>query len=179
MGCDATLNTKESYNSAGFKDEKYAKAYLEDFRYYQHKLTDRDWDLFYKRFPDYWKNVQDAKLIDAEYDFIRSYTPLAFKWNTNRRMKKWSESTIRRLKEKKVNTTDNIFKIIYSLGVPSRAVWNNNHEILIYNSDKSVLLKNDRFYSYAQCKGCERYNDVTKLGLTDDEVIDKLKNKYE
>ncbi|RLJ20652.1 hypothetical protein DJ031_05185 [bacterium endosymbiont of Escarpia laminata] len=172
VGC---VNTPRHFKPAGFQTADQAKEYVPDYLYYANKLTDEEWDDFYQRFPEYWKDMQDAKVFGATMEFHPWYTAYSFKWNTNRRKEHWEHSTLTRLSNKQLRKSDNVFKIIYSLGVPGRVVWDNDFEILAYKPDIAIILSNGLYQSKKVCPGCfERYNITTEDGMYDKGVIDVL-----
>lgn len=118
-GC---VNTPRHFKSAGFQSWDEAKEYIQDYLYYANKLTDEEWDAFYHRFPEYWKDSQQAKLLGSTMEYHPAYTAYAFKWNTDKRKNKWNEKTLKRLRIGSIVEGDTIFKVVHARGVPGRVI---------------------------------------------------------
>src|SRR5204863_5995319 len=59
-GC---VNTATQFKPAGFQSADEAKEYVPYYLYYAKKLTNEEWEAFYSRFPEYWKDIQTAKVL--------------------------------------------------------------------------------------------------------------------
>ena len=171
-GC---VSTPANYKPAGFQSADEAREYIPDYLYYAKKLTIEDWEAFYRRFPEYWKDVQTAKTLGGTVDFHPWYTAYSFKWNTLRRRQDWDSTTVSRLGKKQVQKGDDIFKVIFALGVPGRVVWDNDFEILAYRIDSAIVFSNGVFDHTVKCSGCfMRYDQNTREGMSEQDVINTL-----
>ena len=174
----ACVNTPRHFKPAGFNSADEAQLYVADYLYYANKLTDEEWDAFYHRFPEYWKDIQDAKTIGSTMEYHPWYTAYSFKWNTNRRKMNWSAEEIDRLKDKQLKKGDTVFKVVDSWGVPGHVIWDNDFEILAFNNNKATIFI-DGVYAYQEeCKGCfEKYSDITESGMDTNDVLETLRLK--
>jgi hypothetical protein len=156
--------------------------------YFASKLTPDEWNRFYKRFPEYWQDMQRAKSIGSTIEFHPWYVSYAVRWVTiNIKLNQWNESDINRLKLKSVEVGDDVFKIIYALSPPKRLIWDNDFEILIYQ-DNALKITDGKIAEIKECGGCSELprqfsiNDPNKSsGMTEEQVLEKLKyirNKY-
>jgi len=85
-GC---VNTATQFKPAGFQSADEAKEYVPYYLYYAKKLTNEEWEAFYSRFPEYWKDIQTAKVLGGSMEFHPWYTAYSFRWNTLRRKGAW------------------------------------------------------------------------------------------
>jgi hypothetical protein len=169
------VNTSEQFKPAGFNSASEAGEYVPEYLYYAHALTKDDWDMFYREFPEYWKDMQQGKAMGASLEFHPWYTAYSFKWNTKRRSKLWDQESIDRLYKKKLKAEDDIFKVIYALGPPKRVVWNNYFEILLYKPDLAIIMDKGFYKSTSRCSKCyESDSDVLNTGMSDNDVLKVL-----
>jgi len=174
-GC---VNTPTQFRPAGFQSADEAKEYVPDYLYYAKKLTAEEWEAFYGRFPEYWKDIQTAKTMGSSLEFHPWYTAYSFRWNTLRKKEHWDPATLSRLENRQVQRGDDVFKVILALGAPGRVVWDNDFEILAYKSDSAMIFANGVFDYSAKCPGCfKRYRQNTREGMLEKEVIDVLRLK--
>tara|TARA_Y100000780_G_scaffold84483_1_gene76409 strand:- start:1033 stop:1590 length:558 start_codon:yes stop_codon:yes gene_type:complete len=157
----ACVNHPRNFKPVGFNSADEAELYVPDYLYYANKLTDEEWDAFYQKFPEYWKDLQKAKSIGFAPDYHPWYTAYSFKWNTGRRKGNWSDQDIERLNQKRLKKGDTIFKVIDSWGVPTRVIWDNDFEILTFRNNVAVVFI-DGVYAYQRkCKGCFKNSMAT------------------
>ena len=129
-GC---VNQPEQYKPAGFSSVDEVYPYLGLTNYLAIQLTPHEWDDFYKRFPDYWKDLQLAKTFGGTLEYHPWYTAYAFRWTTlNKKKPTWSTTKIMRLDAGTIENGDTPFEIFYAKGAPQRLLWDNDFEILIY-----------------------------------------------
>lgn len=172
----ACVTNPENFKSAGFNSAAEARAYIPDYLYYAKKLSTNEWQDFYNRFPEYWKDLQTARQIGSSTEFHPWYTAYAFRWTTLRRKQSWDSSMVSRLDRKEVLPGDNIFQVTYALGPAGRVVWDNDFEILAYGSGNALLFANGLFVRSAPCIGCDiKFNNSTREGMIDENVIKTLK----
>lgn len=171
----ACVTNRENYIPAGFNSAAEARAYVPEYLYYAKKLTSKEWDEFYLRFPEYWKDVQSAKMLGSRIEFHPWYTAYAFKWSTLRKRQLWDAATVSRLENGELVAGDDVFKTIFSFGPPERVVWDNDFEILTYASGKALIFESGLLARTAPCPGCGvRYNSASREGTTDAEVVATL-----
>lgn len=171
----ACVTNRENYIPVGFSTAAEARAYVPEYLYYAKKLTANEWDEFYRRFPEYWKDIQSAKTLGSTLEFHPWYTAYAFKWNTLRRKQQWDVATLSRLEKGNLLAGDDAFKVISSIGPPGRVIWDNDFEILAYGSGTAVIFENGLLSRLAACSGCNvRYNSSSGEGMQDPEVIAAL-----
>lgn len=169
------VTTPRHFKSAGFQSKDEAKEYTKDFLYYANKLTDEEWDAFYHRFPEYWKDLQKAKLWGGTIEYHPWYTAYAFKWNSDKRKSKWNETILKRLEGNNLVEGDNIFKVVYARGVPDRLIWDNDFELLIYESGEALIFKNGVFHKESKCLGCSKeYDEMIEEGMDENDVLRTL-----
>lgn len=172
----ACVNNPENYRPAGFESVAQAREYVPDYLYYAKKLTKSEWDDFYDRFPDYWKDIQAAKSFGSTMEYHPWYVAYAFRWSTLRRKEKWGGAVVSRLDRREVLPGDDAFKVIYALGVPGRIIWDNDFEILAYLPGTALIFEGGNVARIASCEGCAaRYDTVYKTGMEDSDVITTLK----
>jgi hypothetical protein len=147
-----------NYKTAGFTNIEEVKDYERNSPYFAFKISADEWKSFYNRFPEYWYDIQTSKNIAFVSDFHPGYTAYAFKWNLDSKKKEWDESTTNRLASKNLSKGDDIYKIVFALGVPYRIMWDNDFDILMYENDTAVLLKNNLFDYSTTCKGCTSWS---------------------
>lgn len=143
-----------NYKSAGFNNVSEMDDYVKNYEYLALKMSTEDWDSFYKRFPEYWTAVQNSKSYTFMNDYNSGYTAYAFRWNMMKREKTWDIKTVERLRLKKLESGDDIYKIIYSEGIPQRLIWNNDFDILAYDNGDTISLKENTCFIKAECKEC-------------------------
>jgi hypothetical protein len=171
----ACVNMPENYKPAGFESADEAREYVKDYLYYAKKLTTKEWDEFYERFPAYWKDKQTAKTMGSTLEYHPWYTAYAFRWNTLRRMKDWDPATVVRLQQKEIVAGDDIFQVVYAIGPAIRVVWDNDFEVLAYPTGTALLFKKGIYERSAQCIGCDvRFNAGSREGMQDADVISTL-----
>lgn len=158
-GCVAKPRNLEP---AGFASRAEAQPYVDNYLYYARQLTTAEWDSFYQRFPEYWKDIQLAKNLGGTMEFHPWYSAYAFRWTTLNRKRDWPESTLKRLDQKDVQPGDDVFQIVYALGPPKRTIWNNDYEALAFSDEMTMVLSNHRLTRTSSCKGCTK-----KLPATD------------
>jgi hypothetical protein len=176
-----------NYKTAGFDNSDDINTYTKHYQYLALKISDEDWSAFYKKFPEYWKDIQAAKSYTFMNDFNSGYTAYAFRWNMINKKKKWDEATIERLQSKKVLRGDDIYQIVFSLGIPDRIIWDNDFDILIYKDNTAITLEDSRYKCVNECQECsKRMSTIDKqdkkidqiedvLTFSDDEVLKILK----
>jgi hypothetical protein len=172
----ACVSTPANYKPAGFNTKEEARAYVADHLYYAKKLTINEWDDFYRRFPEYWIDMQDAKKIGSTVEYHPWYTAYAFRWNTLRRKQSWDSNTVSRLANQSVQPGDDVFKVTFAMGPAARIVWDNDFEILAY-SGKALIFENGLLSRIAVCNGCSvRHTQTSGLreGMLDSDVISVL-----
>lgn len=143
-----------NYKTAGFENAEEVSNYARNYQYLAFKISQEDWRAFYMKFPEYWIDIQNSKSNTFMNDYNSGYTAYAFKWNLLKKKEAWDNDTLKRLDDKKVVSGDDVFKVIYAIGVPERIIWDNDFEILIYNDDKCILIQNNKCSSILACKGC-------------------------
>jgi hypothetical protein len=176
----ACVTNPENYKPAGFDSAGEARAYVPEYLYYAKKLTSKDWEDFYNRFPEYWKDVQTARQFGSTVDFHPWYSAYAFRWTTLRRKASWPAPTLERLARQEVEPGDDAFQVVFALGPPGRVIWDNDFEVLAYASGKALIFDSGRLARIASCAGCdvarrEERRDEGRVGMTDIEVLDALK----
>ena len=176
-----------NYKTAGFDNSDQIRDYALNYKYLAFKISNEDWDAFYKRFPEYWSDIQDAKGNAFMNDYNVGYTAYAFRWNMMRYKEKWDEPTIKRLKSNQIVRGDDLYKTIYALGSPERIIWDNDFDILIYKNDVAVLIDNDKYKEKMDCNKCTikmNYEEKRRNSLdpnadiyvmNDDQVLTLLK----
>ena len=181
-GC---VNQERNYKPAGFNSTDEVKPYLRYSTYFASKLTPEEWNQFYKRFPEYWQDIQYAKnSLGGTMEFHPWYVAYATRWVTlNKKIQQWDEFTVKRLQSKTVESGDDIFKIVYALGPPKRLIWNNDFEILIYHSS-AIRIDDGKLVEIKECSGCSELprqhsaSDARKnSGMTDENILEQLKYK--
>lgn len=171
----ACVTTRENYVPAGFSSVAEARAYVPEYLYYAKKLTPTEWEEFYRRFPEYWKDIQTAKIFGSTMEFHPWYSAYAFKWNSLRKKQQWDVATVSRLEKGELLAGDDIFKTTYSLGPSVRIIWDNDFEILTYGSGKAIIFENGLLSRLVPCQGCDmRYNHSSREGMQDKDVITTL-----
>lgn len=183
--CEYFPKDPETYRAAGFESYDQVSLFLPNYLYFAFNLSEEEWRDFYKKFPEYWVDVQESQKRAFFNGFNSGYTAYAFRWTTLNKKKQWSPSIIERLDRGEVEAGDDLFKITYALGAPERVVWKNTHEILAYKKGPTFLIKEGRLAKVASCKDCcDEISDDEKLRasipsvvmgyvMTDNEVISK------
>jgi hypothetical protein len=167
------VTNPENYKPAGFSSAAEARAYVPDYLYYAKKLTAQDWSDFYDRFPEYWQDMQTARRFGSSLEYHPFYTAYAFRWTTLRRKPGWNALTVARLERKEILPGDDAFQVTYALGPAGRLVWDNDFEILAYDSGNALIFEKGRLARVAACAGCSmRYS--TREGMSDAEVLSTL-----
>ena len=179
-------NSPENYQSAGFKSYDQVELFLPNYLYFAFNLSDAEWKTFYKKFPEYWIDVQNGKKMAFINDFNSGYTAYAFMWTTLQRSKMWDAATVERLGRGKVESGDDLFKVVFALGAPDRVIWNNKYEILLYKEGDSYLVAGGEVADVNRCGECcnelpphEKFANnppagLKEFSLSDREVIAKL-----
>lgn len=169
----ACVNTPAQYKPAGFQTTDEVREYLPNYLYFAKKVSHREWESFYNRFPEYWKDLQTAKQLGGSLEFHPWYTAYAFRWSTLQRRKEWwSSDTISRLERRDVRAGDDIFKVVMGRGVPTRVIWDNDFEILLYKSGEALIFDQGTLARVVACKGCaEIDNPGSTDGMSEDEVV--------
>lgn len=163
------------YEPAGFKSISEVRPYVAIYEYLASRLTSEEWHTFYTRFPEHWQDMQRAKRIGSSLEYHPWYTAYAFRWTTLRKFEVWDNQVQQRLQNRTVVISDDIFKIIYALGPPSRIIWNNDFEILLYRDGRAINMKGGSLYSYHSCEGCWMEADVASgQGLDEREILENL-----
>ena len=179
LGC---VNLERNYKPAGFNSTAEVKPYLKYSTYFASKITPEEWNLFYKRFPEYWQDMQKAKSIGSTIEFHPWYVSYAMRWVTlNVKIKQWDAVDIKRLQLNSVEIGDDIFKTIYALSPPNRIIWDNDFEILIYKTH-AIKFVSGKIIEIKECNGCSELprqfsiNDpVKQSGMTEEKILEKLK----
>lgn len=151
-----------NYKTAGFNSTDEINGYAKHSQYLAFKISSEDWRSFYSRFPEYWIDIQNSKSYTFMNDYNQGYTAYAFRWNMMNKKKSWDDATIERLTQKKLLGGDDTYKIVFAMGPPERIIWDNDFEILIYNNDSALLLKDSKYASMSECKGCVKKMDTTE-----------------
>jgi hypothetical protein len=171
-GC---VNTPAQFKPAGFQTTAEVREYLPNYLYYAKKLTNTEWESFYRRFPEYWKDIQTSKQVGSSVEFHPWYTAYSFKWNTLRRKETWDSVTLARLELGDVRPGDDLFKIIVGRGVPPRVIWDNDFELLLYNSGNAMVFEDGVLARIAVCPGCATtYDNSSREGMLEDDVVNAL-----
>ena len=171
-GC---VNTPAQFKPAGFQSSDEAQEYVTNYLYYANKLTPAEWEAFYRRFPEYWKDIQTAKQIGGSMDFHPWYTAYAFKWTTLRKKQTWEPAMVLRLEQGELLPGDDIYKSVFGRGTPFRVIWDNDFELLIYKSGKALIFNDGVFSREKYCSGCSAtYDQRAREGMTEDDVIAAL-----
>lgn len=180
-GC---VNLERNYRPAGFESSNEVKPYLEHRLYFAKQISHDEWDAFYKRFPEYWNDIQYAKTIGSTMEFHPWYVAYAMRWVTlNKKLLQWDKHTIARLNAKEIVKGDDVFKIVYALTPPKRLIWDNDFEILLYESVPNAILMNGGVVAeIKECNGCwkqEEQSDTNtpwiKIGMNENDVLSELK----
>jgi hypothetical protein len=146
-----------NYKPAGFNSRDEIRAYADYYQYLAFKIPSEDWEMFYRRFPEYWRDIQLSKSIAFAEDYSPGYTAYAFKWNIDCKQKGWDDPTLKRLRAKILSPGDDAYKIIFALGMPPVIIWDNDFDILLYDDGSAVLLKDNKFNSSMSCTKCTEY----------------------
>ncbi len=87
----------------------------------------------------------------------------------------WDKKTIERLNSKNLTVEDDIYKIVFAMGIPERIIWDNDFDILIYKDNTALILRNDNYLSIMECSRC-----TTKLDPREQvsKSIDRTKEYY-
>jgi len=154
-GC---VNQPRNFKPAGFDTWDEALPYVGIKNYLAANLSAEDWKAFYKRFPEYWNDLQTAKSIAFIGDVNEihpAYTAYNWRWTTlNRKKPTWSAEKTQRLESGSVLSDDTPFEIFYAKGAPNRIIWDNDFEILIYKPDTAIMLKAGKLKEIKDCPGC-------------------------
>ncbi len=165
---NSCVNAPRNYKPAGFNSKEEVEPYIPIHLYLANCLTQLEWDSFYKRFPEYWNDIHQAKKMGSSIDFHPWYVAYAFRWNTLKRKPGWGIETQRRLDRGEIKDGDSVFQLIYSLGPPSRIIWDNDFEIILYPENRAVIMNQHKIIEIENCENCW-------LGTTDEEeIINKL-----
>lgn len=170
-GC---IVTPSHYKPAGFSSVAESDLFLSDYLYYANRLTDDEWKAFYKRFPEYWQDIQKAKSLGYGIDFHPRYVSYAFRWTTLRRQKNWPANISERLKRQTLLPGDDVFMVVHALGPPARIVWNNRAEILVYKPGQAIIMDDGKLVREVTCDGCAttESDETTYLNpMSDVEII--------
>ncbi len=143
-----------NYKSAGFENANEVKEYATHAQYLAFKISFEDWVAFYKRFPEYWIDLQNSKNYTFMGDYNKGYTAYAFRWNMMKKKNSWDKKTIERLNAKNLILEDDIYKIVFAMGIPERIIWDNDFDILIYKNNTALILRNERYFSIMECNSC-------------------------
>lgn len=178
-GC---VNTPRHYRAAGFDSSQEAQEYIANYIYYSGKIEPQEWKDFYQRFPEYWRDIQNAKVLGSTMEFHPWYTAYAFKWTTNNRKASWSPQEIARLDAGTIEPGDDIFKVVYAKGPPRRVIWDNDFEITLYEPDVALIFKEGTFFRQGRsCDNCwnsdmegDRMDIFSAKGMEPNDVIRKL-----
>ena len=171
-GC---VNTPAQFRPAGFQSADEARQYVPNYLYYAKKITSAEWESFYRRFPEYWKDIQTAKLLGSNLEFHPWYTAYSFRWNALRRKEAWDPATVSRLEHGDVRPGDDIFKTVVGRGVPPRVIWDNDFEVLLYKSDEALIFDGGVLARIAACPGCaSTYDRASQEGLSEADVVKTL-----
>jgi len=151
-GC---VDLPRNFKPAGFDSSDEVLPYVHITSYLTANLEDIDWKIFYKRFPEYWEDIQLAKYLGGTIDHHPWYTAYAFRWTTlNRKKPTWSAEKIRRLERHQFVPGDTPFEIFYGLGPPERLMWDNDFEILLYETDVALIMESGRLKKNKICTNC-------------------------
>lgn len=158
-----------NYKTAGFANANEIDDYTKHYQYLAFKISSEDWSAFYSRFPEYWSDIQKSKSYTFMNDYNAGYTAYAFRWNLMNKRNKWDQTTIERLETKQIIKEDDIYKIVFAVGMPQRILWDNDFDILMYSNGNAILLDNNKYKYSVECKEC-----IKKI-----EYIDGINKKNE
>ncbi len=169
IGC---AGTEYYYKPVGFKSASEVNQYngVPIAAYLDNQLTPQNWFDFYKQFPEVKKYEVNQKNYNIAY---------AFRWNTLQKKKKWDPETLSRLDQKKIQPGDDVYKLFYAMGPPKRFVWDNTHEILLYQPDQAMVMDKGILKKIQSCPGCWEIQTGTELmenkkGMDHQEVLAAL-----
>ncbi len=178
FGC---VNLERNFKPAGFNTIDEVKPYIQypTTHYLALQLSREEWRTFYKEFPEYWNDIQQANQFGNTMEYHPYYTAYAWRWTTLKRKQQWDKTTVQRLDKNKTQPGDNHFKAIYALGPPRRIIWNNDHEILIYEPDKALIMDHGVLKEIRSCKGCWQLPSGDEMmgdrrGMAEPEVLTAL-----
>lgn len=145
-GC---INHPRNYKPAGYESWKEATPYVSNYKYYALKLSDAEWKAFYKEFPEYWKDIENARHIplSGSIEYHPTYVAYAFRWTRIQRQQGWDQETRDRLQRKELVPGDSIFMIDAAHGPIDRLIWDNDFEILLYEPNLAISIENDAYAS--------------------------------
>jgi len=176
-----------NYKTAGFDNSADISDYTKHYQYLALKISDEDWRAFYQKFPEYWRDIQNSKSYTFMNDYNTGYTAYSFRWNMMNKKRGWDKVTVERLQSKKVIIGDDIYQIIFSLGVPVRILWDNDFDILFYKDDTAIILEDSKLKCVNACQECTKKMSSTEkedrgikvledvFTRSDDEVLKILK----
>lgn len=170
----ACVNKPRNYIPAGFTSANEVKPYLENYIYFSSKLTKSEWDAFYARFPEYYQDIHVAKGIGSTIDIHPWYAAYAFRWTTLNKRKSWPPEIRSRLDKGDVLYNDDVFQLVYAMGPPSRVIWDNDIEVLLYAEGAAFIIGDSKIKSIKKCPGCWQDPDKYESGMSVLEVIKKL-----
>lgn len=142
-----------NYRPVGFDNADQIDKYADYYEYFALKIAHDEWTSFYRKFPEYWQDIQKSKQYTFFGDYHPGYTAYAFKWLTSIKKKDWDGDIIKRLEDGRLSEGDDIFKLIYALGVQDRLIWDNDFEILIFGN-KAIVLKKSAYGKTIDCDKC-------------------------
>jgi|GEM_PF-4589342 len=168
------------FKLVGFQSANEVWPYTKYTLYYASHLTKTEWEIFYKRFPEFLKRTESSKMLLGGSDNQPPFTPYAFKWTTFNRAKEWPLETKERLFRGQIEKGDDVFQVVWALGPPERIIWDNDSEVLAYKrGQQALIMDSSKVQETKQCKGCwedYRIDEITGviIGIKDYEVLREL-----
>lgn len=150
-GC---VSTPRNYVPAGFGSAAEVRPYISPYLYFASKITPAEWNAFYVRFPEYFKDMQAANQLGSTMEYHPWYVAYAFRWTTLQRRNEWPPELIVRLERGDTAIGDDVFRVVYALGPPARVVWNNDAEVLLYANDVALVLNSSMVVRKESCVEC-------------------------
>lgn len=150
-GC---VTAPRNYVSAGFNSSDEVRPYASGYLYFASKLTPAEWNAFYGRFPEYFKDVQTAKQFGSMMEYHPWYVAYAFRWTTLQKRDGWDPTLIGRLERGESRVGDDIFQLIYAKGPPARLIWDNDAEVLLYMDDTAFVVNSSQVSRIESCPSC-------------------------
>lgn len=172
VGC---VSMREDYQPAGFNSWQDVIPYTTNYGYYATRLTQDEWQAFYRRFPDYWRDLNLGRTFGSTMEYHPWYTAYAFRWTTLQKKETWDSTTIERLQNKDIQPGDDVYKVIWALDAPDRVLFTNFSEALLYNNDTAIVMNGSHYKEKKPCKDCYKWPDQSSGGgLNDRQVEERL-----
>jgi hypothetical protein len=151
VGC---VSTPRNYVPAGFGSAEEVRPYVSSYLYYASKITPAEWNAFYIRFPEYFKDMQAAKQLGSTMEYHPWYVAYAFRWTTLQRRNEWPSEIVARLERGETAIGDDVFHVVYAMGPPARVVWNNDAEALLYPNNAAFVMNSSVVIRKESCVDC-------------------------